>query len=309
MVLTGGSSGIGRAAAHAFAEEGSRIVLAARGAPALASVERECRARGCEAVQVPTDVRDEAAVDALRDAALERFGAIDVWVNCAGVMVYGDFEQIPGAVFRRVIETNLFGQVHGARAVLPVFRRQGSGVLINMASVWGRVTTPGVSAYVTSKFAVRAFSECLRQELRDVDGVDVATMLPAAVDTPVFDNAGNVSGRRIRPIPPLLDPEEIATGIVHCARDPKREVTYGANARVLEMIHAVAPGLYERFAPPAFSAGNFAREAWERHSGNVLEPSTHHAIHGGWRSSRRRELTRAMAAEVGAAVLGLLGRR
>ena len=144
---------------------------------------------GAAAIALPTDVRDEAAVQALARASVERFGALDVWVNCAGVIAYGRFEEVPAEIFRAVIETNLFGQVHGARAALEHFRAQGSGVLVNLASVWGRVTTPDVSAYATSKFAVRAFSECLRHELRDVPGIDVATILPQAVDTPIFAHA------------------------------------------------------------------------------------------------------------------------
>jgi NAD(P)-dependent dehydrogenase (short-subunit alcohol dehydrogenase family) len=175
--------------------------------------------------------------------------------------------------------------------------------------VWGRVTTPYVSPYVTSKFAVRAFSECLRAELRGADGIDVATMLPGAVDTPIFHNAGNFSGRRVRPIPPLLAPEDIAEGIVRCAQDPKREVTCGANARILEVIHAIAPGLYERFAPPAFRAGNFADAPAERHAGNITAASTHHDVNGGWRSAHRRELARALLAAARGTVSGLLGRR
>ena len=87
---------------------------------------------------MPTDVRDEAAVEALARRAVERFGRLDVWVNCAGVMAYGRFEDVPSDVFRAVIETNLFGQVHGARAALRRFRAQGRGVLVNMGSVWGR---------------------------------------------------------------------------------------------------------------------------------------------------------------------------
>lgn len=111
---------------------------------------------------MPTDVVDEAAVQRLAQRAVDRFGRVDVWVNNAGVMIYGRFRDVSSQDFRRVVEVNLFGQVHGARAVLPVFDRQRSGVLINMSSVWGRIVSPPVSSYCTSKFAVRAFSDALR---------------------------------------------------------------------------------------------------------------------------------------------------
>jgi NADP-dependent 3-hydroxy acid dehydrogenase YdfG len=164
VVITGASSGIGRAAAHGFAREGAQLVLAARARSPLEDVAQEC---GGEPVVAPTDVRDEEAVQVLAARAVERFGRIDVWVNGAGVMVYGRFEDIPADVFRQVIETNVLGQVHGARAALAEFRRRGEGVLINMSSVWGRVTTPAVSPYVTSKFAVRAFSAAVRGSASD----------------------------------------------------------------------------------------------------------------------------------------------
>jgi NAD(P)-dependent dehydrogenase (short-subunit alcohol dehydrogenase family) len=142
-------------------------------------------------------------------------------------MAYGRFEDVPSEIFRAVIETNVLGTVHGARAALPRLRRQQDGTLINMASVWGRVTWPDVSASVTSKFAIRAFGDCLREELADAPGIDVATILPQAVDTPIFEQAANYAGRKVRPIPPLVDPEEVARSIVSCARSPKREVTCG----------------------------------------------------------------------------------
>jgi len=202
-VITGASSGIGRAAARLFAGEGARLVLAARAEGPLNDVVAECERRGARAFALSTDVRDEDAVERLAQAAVDEFGRLDVWVNGAGVIAYGRFEEVPTDVFRAVIETNLFGQVHGARAALRHFREQRTGVLINMSSIWGRVSAPHVSAYVTSKFAVRAFGECLRQELRDEPNIDVATMLPQAVDTPIFDRAANYAGRATRPIPPI----------------------------------------------------------------------------------------------------------
>lgn len=309
MVITGTSSGIGRAAAHAFAGEGSALVLAAREPQALEAVARECTDAGAQAIAVPTDVRDERAVQALADAAVERFGRLDVWINGAAVMAYGRFEEVPSEVFRAVVETNLFGQIHGARAALPRFRAQRSGVLIDLSSVWGRATSPDVSAYLASKFAVRGLSECLRHEMRRVPGVDVATIAPQAVDTPIFDRAANYSGQPVRPVPPVLDPREIADGIVRCARSPKRERTYRRTGRLLELLAAVAPAAYHRVLPPAFEAGNFARGAAPVGVGQVLAAAPGpRAVDGGWRRHRRRELVDALASALRGAGRRLVGR-
>lgn len=306
VVVTGASSGIGRCAAIGFARCGSRLILAARSADALRDSAAACESEGAQAMGVPTDVRDEAAVQEVARAAVAHFGAIDVWVNSAGVIAYGPFEQVPSEVFRAVIETNLMGQVHGSRAAVQQFRRQGHGTLINTASVWARVTTPDVSAYVTSKFAVRAFSECLRQELADAPAIQVTTLLPEAVDTPIFANAANYSGRRPRPIPPLLTAEEVADGILRCARDPQREVTYGYLGRAVESLHSLWPGLYERVVPPAFSAGNYAAAPALDTSGNVLAACGSHGVDGAWRRDHRRELLRAALAGARAGIHGLL---
>jgi NAD(P)-dependent dehydrogenase (short-subunit alcohol dehydrogenase family) len=306
VVITGASSGIGRCAAIGFARCGSRLILAARSADALRDSAATCESEGAQAMVVPTDVRDEAAVQELARAAVAHFGVIHVWVNSAGVIAYGPFEQVPSEVFQAVIDTNLMGQVHGSRAAVQQFRRQGHGTLINTASVWARVTTPDVSAYVTSKFAVRAFSECLRQELVDAPGIQVTTVLPEAVDTPIFRNAANYSGRRPRPIPPLLTAEEVADGILRCARDPQREVTYGRLGRAVESLHSLWPGLYERLVPPAFSAGNYATIPAPDTSGNVLAPRGSHSVDGAWRREHRRELLRAAFAAARASIHGLL---
>jgi NAD(P)-dependent dehydrogenase (short-subunit alcohol dehydrogenase family) len=273
VVLTGASSGIGRATALAMADEGASIALAARDRQALERVAAECRSRGARAaVVVPTDTADEPAVQELADRAAAELGRIDVWVNNAGVILYGHFEETPSSAYRRVIETNLFGQIHGARAALPHFRRQGSGVLINMSSVWGRVSSPYVSAYVTSKFAVRAFSECLREELEDADDIHVVTILPQAVKTPMFNRAGNFAGRRVRQLPLPRPADEIAKRIVWCSEDPKREVTDRRFGRLLELAHAITPPLWERLAPFMFERLAFGKEKCPDTSGNLFEP-------------------------------------
>src|SRR5919202_2625850 len=175
VVITGASSGIGRATALAFAGRGSQVVVAARRDEPLDTLLAECETlAGRSGLAVPTDVAESAQVEALARRAVERFGRIDVWVNNAGVYAAGRFEDTPPDVFRRVLDVNLFGCVHGARAALPHLR-QRRGVLINVASVDSEASYHYFSAYVASKWAVRGFSAALRQELHG-EGVDVCTI-------------------------------------------------------------------------------------------------------------------------------------
>jgi NAD(P)-dependent dehydrogenase (short-subunit alcohol dehydrogenase family) len=308
VVLTGASSGIGRATALRMARRGAALALCSRAPEPLERAAEECRAAGAEVLARPLDVADEEAVEGMAAAAVERFGRIDVWVNAAATMAYGPFAEIPSDVFRSVIETTLMGQVHGARAAVSRFRAQGSGVLINVSSVWGRVSSPQVSPYIVSKNGVRALSECLSGELLAEDDIHVVTILPEAVDTPIFRHAGNYSGFQVRPIPPVLSPEEVAKGIEACAESPLREVTYGRAGRLLEIAFAISPGLYRRFAHGAFVRGTMASVPRERSSGNVLVPSGPHTVDGGWRR-RRPALRRALVAAWVGALAGLFGSR
>jgi short-subunit dehydrogenase len=306
VVITGASSGIGRAAALRLARRGASLALCARSPAPLAEVAAQCETAGAATLQRPLDVADEDAVESFAAATVERFGRIDVWVNNAGVMAYGPFAEIPSDVFRQIIETNLMGQVHGARSALRRFTAQHSGVLINLSSVWGRVSTPQVTPYIVSKNAVRALSECLSGELADEEDVHVATMVPQAVDSPIFEHAGNYSGRRVRPIPPILDVEEVARGIEACAESPKREVNYGQAGRALEIFYALSPGLYRRIAHRAFVRGTMAGAPAAPSPGNVLAPTEPHSVTGHWRQ-RRPILRRAFLAAVAGAVTGLAG--
>jgi short-subunit dehydrogenase len=306
VVITGASSGIGRATALRIARRGGALALCARAEEPLAAVAGECEAAGATVLQRPLDVAEEEAVEAFAVAVEERFGRLDVWVNNAATMAYGTFDDIPSEVFRGVVETNLMGQVHGARAALRRFRRQGAGVLINMSSVWGQVPSPQVAPYVISKHAVRAFSEILQGELASEPDINVATVVPEAVDTPIFEHAANYTGRQVRPIPPVLDPDEVAAGIEACAEDPKREVSYGRAGRGLEVLHAAAPPLYRRLAHPAFIHGTWGQLPADPAPGNVLGSTRPHQIEGGWRTRRRGALRRAFAAAAAGAFSGIL---
>jgi hypothetical protein len=134
-------------------------------------------------------------------------------------------------------------------------------------------------------------------------------MAPQAVDTPIFDHGANYTGRRLRPIPPVLSVEEVAEGIEACAESPSREVSYGVAGRVLEVLYAVAPLLYRRLAHGAFVAGTLAPARAARAPGNVLTASEPHVVEGLWRSRRRAALRHAFVAATAGALAGLIRRR
>jgi short-subunit dehydrogenase len=289
VVITGASSGIGRATAEAFARRGATLVLAARRETALHEVARRCEALGGRALVVPTDVTDERAVQHLARQAVEQLGRIDVWVNNAAVSLFARFEEAPPEAYRRVIETNLFGYIHGARAVLPYFREQGSGVLINNSSVFGMMGAPYISAYVASKFAIRGLGECLREELLDVPGIYVSTIMPASIDTPIFQQAANYTGRAVKPLRPIYTAARVAQAIVSCAEHPRREVIVGHAGRMLDLMHMFSKPLYERFSARSVETDHFQDLSAPPTNGNLFEPIPQYSgISGGWRSRPRR---------------------
>ncbi len=162
VVIAGASSGAGRASAIELAGHGAQLVLAARREEALEEVAKECNELGGTAIVVATDTRDAEGMQALAKAAYNfGNGVIHVWINNAGVLAAGALEEIPIAVNEAVIDTNLLGYIHGAHAVLPYFKKQGHGILINNISVGGWFPTPYMAAYCASKFGLRGFFESL----------------------------------------------------------------------------------------------------------------------------------------------------
>lgn len=229
VVVTGASSGIGWATALAFAGRGANVVLAARRAEPLNELAGRCVARGGGALAVPTDVTDAAQVKALADAAIGRFGGIDIWVNNAGVGVVGPFEEAPLEEHVEVIRVNLLGVIHGAHAAVPQLLAQGGcGMIINVGSLGSYFPTPLAASYGASKFGLAGFTDSLRAELAARSRIEVCGVYPSFVDTPAHQHAGNYTGRALnRRIPPL-DPEDVAERIVDLWFHPRRAVTIGA---------------------------------------------------------------------------------
>jgi short-subunit dehydrogenase len=242
VVIAGASSGIGRATALAFAREGAKLVLAARRAELLEEVAEECESAGAPAtLVVPTDVTDAGAVQALATRATGAFGQVDVWINNAGTGVFGPYHEADIALHRRTVEVNLFGAMHGAHAVLPVFKRQGRGVLINMVSLGGWAPTPFAAAYTASKFGIRGFTASLRQEIGPDEDIHICAVFPAMVDTPGFVHGANMSGKTLDPGPLLYRPEDVADRMVEVAKHPQGEVAVGWPARAAQIAYNISP--------------------------------------------------------------------
>lgn len=261
MVVTGASSGIGRATALMAAARGARVVLAARDADALATLETELRRAGGRALAAPTDVSVEEQVRALAARAAETFGGIDTWVNNAAVSAYGTFEQLPPDEFRRVIDVNLFGQVHGCRAALPYLKQQGRGALICVGSALSDRAVQLQSAYCASKHAVKALTEALRLEQEEAGtGVQVTLIKPASFNTPLFDQAATHLGVKPKPIAPVYDPDIAAQAILYAAEHRTRELVVGGGAKLLTTLEAFAGPLLDWWMVRTATRGQQSQE-------------------------------------------------
>ncbi len=310
VVLTAATSGIGRATALVLARRGASLVLAARDEAALDEVAEECRQLGGHATTHVTDVTNPASVHSLARAAIEHFGRVDVWINMVGTAAVGRLEEVPVDAHRRVVEASLLGHLYGAHAILPHFRHRQRGILINMNSIGGWLPTPYAASYAASKFGLRAFAQALRAEVADQPGIHICEVYPVMVDTAGLSHAANYTGKRLRAVPPTLDPFHVADRIVQLIDAPRPYITIGSLVWPARIAHALAPNLTLRITRALIDAGLRRAETAPKTEGNVFEPTRDPRIRGGFQTANRKSLTTPLLLVIGAGIAGmLLGRR
>ncbi len=245
VVVCGASSGIGRETSLQFAKRGAQVVVAARTASALHSLVDEIRREGGAAVAVVADVAEFPQVQAVADRAVAEYGRLDTWVHLAGVGLFATFEQTTPAEFQRVLNVNLMGQVHGAKAALPYLKRQG-GALIHISSMGAKRAIPLQTAYCASKHGIQGFVEALRVELQhDKLPISVTNIMPATLNTPFFDKARTKLG--VKPIapPPVYDPSIVVDAILYAAEHPVRDLVVGGSAMGVIRTQILSPKLLD----------------------------------------------------------------
>ena len=324
IVITGASGGIGRATARAFARPGARIALLARGERGLEGVRREVEHAGAEALAMPTDVADEAQVEAAAAAVEARWGRIDVWVNNAMATIFGPIAALTGEQIKRATEVTYLGGVHGTLAALKRMRPRDRGVIVQVGSALAYRAIPLQAPYCAAKHALRGFTDSLRCELlHDRSNVHVTSVHLSAFNTPQFDWALNLIGRRPMPVPPIFQPELAAHAIVWASRHRRREVFVGWPAVKAVVGNKIMPGVLDRILARTGYDGQITPEPVPPDAcANLHEPcDTNPGAHGRfdrearpdslqwWITTHRGLLAGVAAACVGAGVAALALRK
>ena len=271
VVVTGASSGVGRAIARAFGDQGAKVGLLARNEEALRHAAAEIERAGGEALVYPVDVSDAAEVERAAAAVEARWGRIDTWVNCAMVTVFAPVSEMLPDEYRRVTEVTYLGYVHGTLAALRRMRPADEGTIIQIGSALAYRSIPLQSAYCAAKAAIRAFTDGLRTELiHDGSNVRVSQLHLPAVNTPQSLRQRNKLSRQQQPVPPLFTPESIAEIVLQAAVRAPRELLIGQPTLKAVWGQRVIPGLLDWYTARNVWDAQMIDQPNEQHGQDIL---------------------------------------
>jgi NAD(P)-dependent dehydrogenase (short-subunit alcohol dehydrogenase family) len=277
VVIFGASSGIGRLTALEMAARGARVCVAARSIEGLESLVEEIEAGGGEAFYVEADAADFNAVRTVAEKCVERYGRIDTWIHSAGAFIFASVEKTDPAEYRRLIEVNLLGQIYGAKAALPYMKQRG-GALIHVTSVEARRTAPLQSAYGASKHGVHGFLQVLRVELaHERVPVSVTEILPAAINTPIYQKGRNKMPFKMRPVPPIYHPKIVTDAILYAAENPVRDLVAGGAGLGVVYAERLSPPLADFFSE---TIGFTGQDGGEKDSADQFEDNLFAPVSG-----------------------------
>jgi NAD(P)-dependent dehydrogenase (short-subunit alcohol dehydrogenase family) len=279
VLITGASSGVGRAAVDAFAGEECDLALLARSVAGLEAAAESARRAGSRALVLPADITDRAAVDAAMATAERELGGLDVVVMCAAALSYGPFTELPADDFDRTVAVTFIGAVNCVRAALPVLERSG-GVVVCIGSTTSTSPLPTVSAYTAAKHALRGFLRTLRVELQAQGGsVRIIQVDPGLVNTPLWEHSTGATGELPRRPPTAYSPSAVAAELRASAEHPRaEETTLGLQASLEQILLSSAgaiPDLARRAIFHFLTSG--ARQAprpgalWQPMGGGVAD--------------------------------------
>lgn len=234
VVVTGASAGVGRATVRAFAAQGARIGLLARGLDGLEGTRRDVEAAGGSALVLPTDVADARQVEAAAARVEQELGPIDIWINNAMTTIFAPVKEIKPEEYKRVTEVTYLGQVYGTMAALKRMLPRNRGTIVHVGSALAYRGIPLQAAYCGAKHAIQGFLDSLRSELlHDGSDVHVCMVQMPALNTPQFDWVKNKLSHKSQPVPPIYQPEVAAEAIVWAAHHRKREIYVGGSTAVV----------------------------------------------------------------------------
>lgn len=272
-IVTGASSGVGWLAAKRLGEAGAKLCVTARRKDALDKLVEELRAKKIACIAVTADVTKPDEVEAVVKACVERFGRVDILVNNAAVQAYGYFDALPWEQIARIFDVTCFGYFRFARAVLPHFRQQQSGHIINVLSMLSKGAAPLLSAYTSAKHALLGWHKTLKLELKGT-GIELSGVLVPSVSTPMFDHAPSQFGLAPQPVPPTYDTDVAAKAVLRCARRPGRLVTpVFLQGKLILLMDLVAPWLGNAVLSRFGARMQMRERAIDRPEGNLYEPT------------------------------------